>query len=187
MALTWTTRTFRLLRTGKRYTTLYRVSGYFKDHKVVRYFVDQYDAIEFKDIVDAHYPLKVTYEKGVYPVRTFIVNGWNAVMDHNMNPLRNIPDLNTRHMVMQVLAWMWCIVFSSYFGSMWMFGITAIAHVIVLAAIAITVGTFAVAKKNPSLFNLRPGYHSVSRTRGHMWINGKKVMLDPNDPGGEHE
>ena len=168
--------------------TLYRVSGYFKDHKVVRYFVDQYDAIEFKDIVDAHYPLKVTYEKGVYPVRTFIVNGWNAVMDHNLNPLRNIPDLNTRHMVMQVLAWMWCIVFSSYFGSMWMFGITAIAHVIVLAAIAITVGTFAVAKNNPSLFNLRSdGYHSVSRTRGHMWINGKKVMLHPNDPGGEHE
>ena len=176
-----------MLRTGKRYTTLYRVSGYFKDHKVVRYFVDQYDAIEFKDIVDAHYPLRVTYEKGVYPVRTFIVNGWNAVMDHNMNPLRNIPDLNTRHMVMQVLAWMWCIVFSSYFGSMWMFGITAIAHVIVLAAIAVTVGTFAVAKNNPSLFNLRPGYHSVSRARGYMWVNGKKVELDPNDPGGEHE
>ena len=72
MALTWTTRTFRLLRTGKRYTKLYRVSGYFKDHKVVRYFVDQYDAIEFKDIVDAHYPLKVTYEKGVYPVKVFL-------------------------------------------------------------------------------------------------------------------
>ena len=95
---------------------MYRVKGYFRDHTVVRYFINQYDAIEFKDIVDAHYPLKVTYEKGVYPVRTFIVNGWNAVMDHNMNPLRNIPDLNTRHMVMQVLAWMWCIVFSSYFG-----------------------------------------------------------------------
>ena len=90
-------------------------------------------------------------------------------------------------MVMQVLAWMWCIVFSSYFGSMWMFGITAIAHVIVLAAIAVTVGTFAVAKNNPSLFNLRPGYHSVSRARGYMWVNGKKVELDPNDPGGEHE
>ena len=116
-----------------------RFIGYLKYHKVVRYFVDQYDAIEFKDIVDAHYPLKVTYEKVVYPVRTFVVNGWNAIMDHNMNPLRNIPDLNTRHMVMQVLAWMWWIVFSSYCGSMWMFGITAIAHVIVLAAIAITV------------------------------------------------
>ena len=167
---------------------MYRIRAYFKNQVVVRYFVDQYEAIDFRDTVDAHYPLRVTFEKGVYPVRTFVVNSWNIVMDHNKNPLRHIPDLNTRHMVMQVLAWMWCIVFSSYFGSMWMFGITAIAHVIVLAAIAVTVGTFAVAKNNPSLFNLRSdGYHSVSRTRGHMWINGKKVMLDPNDPGGEHE
>ena len=167
---------------------MYRIRAYFKNQVVVRYFVDQYEAIDFRDTVDAHYPLRVTFENGVYRVRTFVVNSWNVVMDHNKNPLRYIPDLNTRHMVMQVLAWMWCIVFSSYFGSMWMFGITAIAHVIVLAAIAITVGTFAVAKNNPSLFNLRSdGYHSVSRTRGHMWINGKKVMLDPNDPGGEHE
>ena len=167
---------------------MYRIKAYFKNQVVVRYFVDQYEAIDFRDTVDAHYPLRVTFEKGVYPVRTFVVSSWNVVMDHNKNPLRHIPDLNTRHMVMQVLAWMWCIVFSSYFGSMWMFGITAIAHVIVLAAIAVTVGTFAVAKNNPSLFNLRSdGYHSVSRTRGHMWINGKKVMLDPNDPGGEHE
>lgn len=167
---------------------MYRIRAYFKNQVIVRYFVDQYEAIDFRDTVDAHYPLRVTFEKGVYPMRTFVVNSWNVVMDHNKNPLRHIPDLNTRHMVMQVLAWMWCIVFSSYFGSMWMFGITAIAHVIVLAAIAITVGTFAVAKNNPSLFNLRSdGYHSVSRTRGHMWINGKKVMLDPNDPGGEHE
>ena len=60
---------------------MYKVKGYFRDHTVVRYFIDQYDAIEFKDIVDAHYPLKVTYEKGVYPVRTFVVNCWNTVMD----------------------------------------------------------------------------------------------------------
>lgn len=120
-------------------------------------------------------------------MRAFIYNSWESVMNHNKNPLKNIPDLNTRHMVMQVLAWMWCIVFSFYFGSMWVFGITAIAHVIIIAAIAITVGTFTVAKRNPNLFNLRPGYHSVSRTRQYMWINGQKVKLDPRDPGGEHE
>ena len=70
---------------------------------------------------------------------------------------------------------------------MWMFGITAIAHTLLLAAIAVTVGTFAVAQKNPNLFNLRPGYHSVSRTRQYMWVNGQRVVLDANDPGGEHE
>ena len=70
---------------------------------------------------------------------------------------------------------------------MWVFGITAIAHTLLLAAIAVTVGTFAVAKNNPNLFNLRPGYHSVSRTRQYMWVNGQRVVLDANDPGGEHE
>ena len=119
-------------------------------------------------------------------VNKFIYDTWNSVMDHDRNPLRNIPHLNTRHMVMQVLAWMWCIVFSMYFGSMWVFGITAIAHIFLIAAIVVTVGTFTIANNNPTFF-LKPGYHSSSRTRQNMWINGKKVKLDPNDPGGEHE
>lgn len=166
---------------------MYKITAYFKDYKVIQKFYDLYDAIDFKDTMDAHYPKNITFER-VKDMREMIYNSWNGIMDHKSNPLRNIPDLNTRHMVMQVLAWMWCIVFSMYFSSMWMFGITAIAHIIVLAAIAITVGTFTVAKKNPELFSLRTdGYHSVSRTRGHMWINGQKVKLDPRDPGGEHE
>jgi len=77
---------------------------------------------------------------------------WQSVMNHKRNPLRHIPHLNTRHMVMQVLAWMWCIVFSMYFGSMWVFGITAIAHVLVISAIVVTVATFETAKRKPSLF-----------------------------------
>ena len=131
---------------------MYRIKGYFRDHTVVRYFTDQYDAIEFKDIVDAHYPLKVTFEKGVYPVRTFIVNGWNAVMDDRRNPLINIPDLQVRHLVMQVLAWMWCIVFAFIVGSWTAFGVSVIAHVILLAAIVITVGTFETARRAPQYF-----------------------------------
>ena len=167
---------------------MYRVTGYFRNRRVVRYFVDKYDAIDFKDIVDAHYPLKVTFEKGVYPVRTIIVNSWGAIMDHNKNPLRHIPDLQTRHLVMQVLAWMWCIIFSMSLGSVMVFGISAIAHTLLIAGIVVTVGTFTAAKKKPELFSLRSdGYHSVSRTRQYMWIDGKRIKLDPNDPGGEHE
>ena len=114
---------------------------------------------------------------------------WQSVMNHERNPLRHIPDLNTRHMVMQVLAWMWCIVFSMYFGSMWVFGITAIAHVFIICAVVITVATFETAKRGG--FNLRlehktNGYHTPSRTR-HMYHDGKRIELDPNDPGGEHE
>lgn len=154
----------------------------------MRYFIDQYDAIEFKDTMDANYPLRITYEKGVDPVRTFIVESWNSLMDYTYNPLRHIPDMNTRHMVMQVLAWMWCIVFATIVGSWTAFSISAIAHVVLLAAIAITVGTFETAKRRPDLFKLRTdGYHSVSRARGYMWINGQRVELDPRDPGGEHE
>ena len=117
----------------------------------------------------------------------FITDSWNAVMNDTRNPLSNIPDLNTRHMVMQVLAWMWCIIFSMSLGSIMAFGISAIAHTLLIAGIVATVGTFAAAKNKPELFSLRPGYHSVSRTRQYMWIDGKKIKLDPNDPGGEHE
>ena len=131
---------------------MYRVTGYFREQKVIRYFTDVYDAIEFKDIVDANYPLKVTFEKGVYPVRTFIVNGWNAVMDDTRNPLSNIPHLGTRHMIMQVLAWMWCIVFAFIVGSWTAFGISAIMHIVLLSAIVITVGTFETARRAPQYF-----------------------------------
>ena len=117
----------------------------------------------------------------------FVYETWNSVMNHDINPLKNIPDTNTRHMVMQVLAWMWCIVFSFYVGSSVVFGISAIAHTLLLAAIAITVATFETARNKPELFSLRPGYHSVSRTRQFMWINGQRVVLDANDPGCEHE
>ena len=121
-------------------------------------------------------------------MRKFVYNSWNHIMDSEVNPLRNIPDLNTRHMIMQVLAFMWSTVFSIAIGnSVYAFGISAIVHVLFIAAVVITVATFKVAERNPHAFNLRPGYHSVGRTRQTMWINGKKVVLPDGDPGGDHE
>ena len=124
-------------------------------------------------------------------MREFIYDSWNGIMNADINPLKHIPDINTRHMVLQVLAWMWCIVFSMYVGSIFVMGVTMIAHVIFLAAIVITVATFETAKKNSSIFKLRlehktNGYHTPSRTR-YMYYNGKRIELDKNDPGGEHE
>ena len=98
-------------------------------------------------------------------MREFIYNTWHSIMNHDINPLRHIPDTNARHMVMQVLAWMWCIVFSFYVGSFWAFGISMIAHTLFLAAIVITVATFEVAKNNPELFSLRSGYHSLFQAK----------------------
>ena len=118
-------------------------------------------------------------------MKRLIYNTWDSIMNYEHNPLRHIPDLNTRHMVMQVLAWMWCIVFSMYFGSMWVFGITAIAHVFIICAVVITVATFEAAKRKPTFF-LKEGYHTPSRSR-YMYYNGKRIKYDDNDKGGEHE
>ena len=82
----------------------------------------------------------------------FIHDNWNVVMNSKHNPLRNIPDMNTRHLVMQLLAWMWCIIFSMYLGSITVFGISALLHSILIAGIVITVATFEVARKRPQYF-----------------------------------
>ena len=116
----------------------------------------------------------------------YIYDIWESIMNHDRNPLKNIPHTNTRHMIMQVLAWMWCIAFSSYFSSMWIFGVTAIAHIIILAAIAITVATFETARRKPDFFLRNDGYHTTSRSR-YIYYNGKRYERDPQDMGGEHE
>ena len=77
---------------------------------------------------------------------------WALVMDSEKNPLRHIPDINTRHMVMQVLAWMWCIIFSMYIGSIAAFGISASIHALLIAGVFITLGTFETAKRRPQYF-----------------------------------
>jgi len=123
-------------------------------------------------------------------MREWIYDSWNSVMDMDRNPLRHIPDLQVRHMVLQILAWMWCIVFSFLVGSFWAFGISTIAHVFLLAAIAVTVGTFETAKRRPHAFDTLYRSHGRARTYT-IWRdekgNAKKIPLDPNDPGGEHE
>ena len=127
---------------------MYKVTGYFRDNKVTKSFTNLYDAIDFRDVVDAHYPLNVTFEK-VIDMREFIYDSWNGIMDSERNPLKHIPDTNVRHMVMQVLAWMWCITFAMLVGSWTVFAISAVAHVFLIAAIVITVATFETAKRKP--------------------------------------
>ena len=79
-------------------------------------------------------------------MRTFVVNSYNAVMDSDINPLSKIPDNSVRHVVMQILAWMWCITFSLYFGSFVVFGYTAVAHFMIIIAVVVTVVTFKKAE-----------------------------------------
>ena len=86
-------------------------------------------------------------------MRDFILDNWNLVMDYEKNPLSNIPSLPVRHMVMQVLAWMWVIVFTIASGTWAYAGINAIVHTALIAGIVLTVAVFETAKRKPSAFN----------------------------------
>ena len=116
-------------------------------------------------------------------MQKIIYDTWNVVMNHNINPLKNIPDIHVRHIVMQALAFMWCVAFSTYFTSIWLFGITTIAHIILLGAVFFTVLTFETANRKPKFFG---NYYTPSRSRA-IYVGGKRIELDPNDKGGEHE
>ena len=84
--------------------------------------------------------------------RIAMIKVYNLVMDSRHNPLSYVPDTNTRHLVMQVLAWMWCIVFSMWIGSIFAFGVSAAIHAILLSGIFVTVGVFETAKRRPVYF-----------------------------------
>jgi len=79
-------------------------------------------------------------------MKKFVLDSWDAVMDSRRNPLRNL-DLASQHYVMQVLGWMWSMVFSLTFLSIFHFGITWAAHMFVIAGICITVSVFKEADK----------------------------------------
>ena len=117
-------------------------------------------------------------------------DAWNSIMTIEHSPLRKL-DPRVSHMVFQMLAFMWSGIFAVMIGSVTAFGISAVGHLVFIVGVFITAMVFNKADKNPqsvnSVFKLRPGYHSVSRTRQVMWIDGEKIELDAKDPGGEHE
>ena len=77
---------------------------------------------------------------------------YNLIMDSRYNPLSYIPDTNTRHLVMQILAWMWCIIFGMSVGSVTVFGISVVAHALLIAGVFITAGVFETARRKPNYF-----------------------------------
>jgi hypothetical protein len=80
-------------------------------------------------------------------MKKFIVDSWDAVMNSDRNPLRHL-DVASQHVVMQALAWMWSMVFSLMFFSIYQFGITWALHVLFIAGMALTVSVFKNAEKN---------------------------------------
>ena len=86
------------------------------------------------------------------PVRKFVVYCWNFVFNHEVSPLRNIPDVAIRHYVLQALGFMWAVAFAVAAGSYTFLAISVIGHTVLIAAAAITVATWTAATANPELF-----------------------------------
>ena len=70
---------------------------------------------------------------------------WNAVMDHRFNPLKHL-DLRSGHFLMQTLSWMWSMIFSVSFLSIYQFGYVWVAHLLVIGGVVVTMSIFKSAE-----------------------------------------
>lgn len=94
-------------------------------------------------------------------MRESIVSVWDAFMDNRKNPLRHM-DLASQHYFMQVLGWMWSMVFSLSFLSILEFGVTWMLHIFGIGGIAMTVAVFKEAEKRSGESAVQPEYLSAS-------------------------
>lgn len=79
-------------------------------------------------------------------MRKFLTESYDMVMDSSKNPLRHL-DLASQHYIMQALAWMWSMVFSLSFLSIFYFQYVWGAHMLILGGICLTVGMFRRAER----------------------------------------
>jgi hypothetical protein len=87
-------------------------------------------------------------------MKKLIINSWDAVMDNRYNPLRHL-DPASQHFMMQVLGWMWSMIFSLSFLSIFYFSVVWMAHLLLLGGVALTVATFRQAEKQSLETNSR--------------------------------
>lgn len=85
-------------------------------------------------------------------MRQLIVNGWNFIFNAEVSPLRHIPDVSTRHYVLQILGFMWAVSFAIAIGSYTILAVSILGHTVLIGAAAITVATYTAAAKKPKLF-----------------------------------
>jgi hypothetical protein len=85
-------------------------------------------------------------------MRRSVAYVWSFLFDHEVSPLRNIPDVAVRHYVLQALGLMWAAAFSIAIGSYTVLAISVLGHTVLIAAAAITVATLTTAAKRPQVF-----------------------------------
>lgn len=86
-------------------------------------------------------------------MKQFIENCWSMVMDNQHNPLRHL-DMASQHYFMQVLGWMWSMVFSLSFLSIFHFGLVWMAHLLVFGGAAFTVAIFREGEKRRAVADM---------------------------------
>lgn len=84
--------------------------------------------------------------------RNQVAFAWNFIFNHEVSPLRNVPDVAIRHYVLQILGAMWAVAASIAIGSYTFLAASLIGHTVLIAAAAITVATLAAAAKKPGVF-----------------------------------
>lgn len=99
-------------------------------------------------------------------VRKFIVFCWDFVFDHEVSPLRHIPDVAIRHYILQILGLMWAVVFAVAIGSYTILAASIIGHFVLFAAAAITVTTWTAATAKPDLFARSSSRNEIEGGKG---------------------
>lgn len=84
--------------------------------------------------------------------RNRVAFAWNFIFNHEVSPLRNIPDVAIRHYVLQVLGAMWAVAASIAIGSYTFLAASLLGHAVLIAAAAITVATLTTAARKPNVF-----------------------------------
>ena len=87
-------------------------------------------------------------------MKNIVLASWNFIFDYNKSPLRNIPEGNIRHMVYQLLGWMWAISFGLAIGSYTFLAVSLIGHVVLIGAAAMTVAVYTTATVKPEAFRV---------------------------------
>lgn len=93
-------------------------------------------------------------------MKNLIKYAWDFIFNHSVSPLRHIPDLSTRHYVLQALGFMWAVAFSLAIGSYTFFAFNLLGHVVLIAAATVTIATYGTATLRPRTFALASGRRS---------------------------
>ena len=83
--------------------------------------------------------------------RKKVAFAWSFIFDHEVSPLRNVPDVAVRHYALQILGAMWAVAASVAVGSYTFFAASLVGHSVLIAAAGITVATLATAAKKPDV------------------------------------